>query len=218
MEKDIELTSKGIKKASEGEPIRNIDDVEKLKSHFRDKGKDGKLHKYYVFLIVGLNTALRVSDIVALKVQDLKGGVIKIKEKKTRKARQFKMNDYLKETLEKWIKQQNLQDDEYIFYSNMTKSGARSDGRENKTFDRKTQHIDKSVLYKAFSKAVKDLNLPIHYSNHCLRKTFAYHLYLKTKDLGLIQTLLNHSSTAVTLRYIGITQDVINDTMSEFML
>ena len=46
MEKDIELTSKGIKKASEGEPIRNIDDVEKLKSHFRDKGKDGKLHKY----------------------------------------------------------------------------------------------------------------------------------------------------------------------------
>lgn len=46
---------------------------------------------------------------------------------------------------------------------------------------------------------------------HTLRKTFAYHAYKSGIDITLIQRLLNHSSTSITLRYIGITRDQLDD-------
>jgi len=46
---------------------------------------------------------------------------------------------------------------------------------------------------------------------HTLRKTFGYWAYKDGKDLSLIQKLLNHASPAVTLAYIGITQDELDD-------
>jgi len=45
---------------------------------------------------------------------------------------------------------------------------------------------------------------------HTLRKTFAYHVFSATKNLTLVQKLLNHSSPATTLRYIGIEQEELN--------
>ena len=53
---------------------------------------------------------------------------------------------------------------------------------------------------------------------HTLRKTFGYHLYKKGVALEYIQKMLNHSSPAITLRYIGITQDQLNDIYVELNL
>ena len=53
---------------------------------------------------------------------------------------------------------------------------------------------------------------------HTLRKTFGYHFYQKYKDIALLQELFNHSAPSVTLRYIGINQDMIDDAMREFKL
>ena len=46
---------------------------------------------------------------------------------------------------------------------------------------------------------------------HTLRKTFGYHAYRMGMDLSVIQKLLNHASPSVTLAYIGITQDDLDD-------
>lgn len=51
-----------------------------------------------------------------------------------------------------------------------------------------------------------------------LRKTFGYHFYQKYKDIALLQELFNHSAPSVTLRYIGINQDMIDVAMKEFKL
>jgi len=53
---------------------------------------------------------------------------------------------------------------------------------------------------------------------HTLRKTFGYHFYQKYKDIALLQELFNHSAPSVTLRYIGINQDMIDVAMKEFKL
>ena len=50
-----------------------------------------------------------------------------------------------------------------------------------------------------------------------MRKTFGYHYYKKTKDIALLMNLFNHSSQSVTLRYIGVSQEVINTSVSEAM-
>ncbi|MDX9806823.1 MAG: site-specific integrase, partial [bacterium] len=53
---------------------------------------------------------------------------------------------------------------------------------------------------------------------HTLRKTFGYHFYQKTKDVALLQQLFNHSAPSVTLRYIGINQDIMDMAIEDFSL
>lgn len=51
---------------------------------------------------------------------------------------------------------------------------------------------------------------------HTLRKTFGYHFYKKTKDVAMLQDIFNHSAPVVTKRYIGITQDEIDEAIDKF--
>ena len=53
---------------------------------------------------------------------------------------------------------------------------------------------------------------------HTLRKTFGYHLYKKTKDVALLQCILNHSSPHITMKYIGINQEIIENELYKFNL
>lgn len=53
---------------------------------------------------------------------------------------------------------------------------------------------------------------------HTLRKTFGYHFYQQYKDVAVLQQIFNHSSPAVTMRYIGITQDIIDEKVDNFTL
>ncbi len=53
---------------------------------------------------------------------------------------------------------------------------------------------------------------------HTLRKTFGYHFYKETKDVALLQNIFNHSAPSVTLRYIGINQDIIDKAIDNFSL
>ena len=57
----------------------------------------------------------------------------------------------------------------------------------------------------------KAVGIKENIGTHTLRKTFGYHAYNNGYDITLIQKLFNHSSPAVTLRYIGITQDEMDD-------
>jgi integrase len=57
-----------------------------------------------------------------------------------------------------------------------------------------------------------------HIGTHTLRKTFGYHFYKQTGDVALLQRILNHSSPAITLRYIGIEQDQIDAAMRRFVI
>ena len=45
---------------------------------------------------------------------------------------------------------------------------------------------------------------------HTLRKTFGYHVYQEEKDVALLQDIFNHSAPYITLKYIGVNQDAID--------
>ena len=51
-----------------------------------------------------------------------------------------------------------------------------------------------------------------------MRKTLAYNIYKKTKDLALVMRILNHSDPDYTLRYIGIVQRNLDDAYEEFSI
>lgn len=53
---------------------------------------------------------------------------------------------------------------------------------------------------------------------HSLRKTFGYMHYQQYKNITILQKVFNHSKPSVTLRYIGVEQDVIEDTVVNLSL
>ncbi len=64
---------------------------------------------------------------------------------------------------------------------------------------------------RVLSNAARNCGLEYKIGTHSLRKTFGYRLYMSDTDIELIQKLLNHSSPAITLSYIGITQNDMDE-------
>jgi integrase len=77
--------------------------------------------------------------------------------------------------------------------------------------------IKRVQAYKILKRAAKKVGIS-EIGTHTLRKTFGYHFYQRTKDVALLQEIFNHSSPSVTLRYIGINQDIIDKAIDDFSL
>ncbi|PNZ71604.1 site-specific integrase, partial [Macrococcoides caseolyticum] len=144
---------------------------------------------------------LRVSDMLGLKKKDIKDYTIKLREQKTRKQKQIPLY-HLKEDIDRYI--QFLEDEDYLFKSNKLDSEGNS------------KPISRVQAYRILNHSAKSISLS-DIGTHSMRKTFGYHYYKKTKDIALLMDLFNHSSQSVTLRYIGINQDVMNESISNVM-
>lgn len=183
-----------INTATAAEPIKDRAIIEGIKTALNTK----KNRKYYALFCTGINTALRISDILKLRVSDVQSGYVHTKETKTGKNKQFPINDALNAVLTNYIKEYNLKDDDYLFFSNR-KDGIRS-----------IKYIDQSQAYRKLGEVIESLYSNIHFSTHVLRKTCAFWLYQSTKDITLVMHALNQSSVSVTMRYIGLTQQNVD--------
>ena len=176
------------------EPIRNLEHLHKLKDYLAKKSKRDLL-----LFTIGTNCGLRISDIVALNVGDVRNkSHIRIVEKKTGKYKSFPINSKLKPMFEEYTK------------------GKRSDEALFKT--RFQNRMDRFTAYRIIRKSCKLAGLPEKVGTHTMRKTFGYHHYQKFKDVAILQKIFNHSSPQVTLRYIGIEQDQIDESYTNFVL
>lgn len=177
------------------QPIRDRRKVDAMKRELLRGG-----YRNYMLFLVGINTGLRISDILSLKVSDVRNQThLTLREKKTSKIKRIKIMGISKE-LEDYI--EGMLDEQYLFPS---KKG------HNKP-------ITRVQAYRILNKAANAIGLREEIGTHTLRKTYGYHFYQKTKDVALLQELFNHSSPSVTLRYIGINQDVMDRAMDDFVL
>jgi len=150
--------------------------------------------------VLGINTGLRIGDMLQLKVEDVRNKThILLKEQKTGKTKKFFINSALRDEIDKYIK--NMADYEYLFQS---RNGS-------------NQPLSRSQAYRIFNKAGKEVGLD-SISCHSTRKTFGYHHYKQHKDVALLQELFNHSAPSITLDYIGINQDVMDNSLENFYL
>lgn len=78
--------------------------------------------------------------------------------------------------------------------------------------------MERTQCYRILNKASKEAGLDFKIGTHSLRKTFGYHHYKKFKDIAMLQKIFNHSSPEITLRYIGIDQDMIDNSYNNFIL
>ena len=73
-------------------------------------------------------------------------------------------------------------------------------------------------IYKMLIQACNECKINVQIGTHTMRKTFGYHHYKKFKDVAILQRIFNHSSPMITLTYIGIAQDEINNSYMNFDL
>lgn len=167
------------------EPIRDFNLLQDIADYLKDNRE-----RDYVLFMTGIYIGRRISDILPLKVRDVKGrDHIYIREKKTNKEAKILINDELKEIFKEYCK--DKKDYEYLF--------RRSRG--------KNKPITRQRVWQILNDAASKFEYKDKIGCHTLRKTFGYWLYEDTKDAVAIQELLNQSDISITKRYIGVTQD-----------
>ena len=181
------------------EPIREPEDIKKIIDYLEKTDI-----KYSTAFQIGIYSGLRVSDIVGLNIDDVENKkFVEVLEKKTGKYKKFPIN----EDLQKIIK-------EYLKIRKQTWSCDES----NPLFVGKQHHrLDRTQVYRMIVRACEDLGIEGNFGTHTMRKTFGYHHYRQFKDPVLLQKIFNHSSPLITLRYIGIEQEDINNSYQNFV-
>lgn len=180
------------------QPIRNQQDLEQFTDYYKDREKNPRNQ---LLITMGLNTALRISDLLTLRwenVYDEKKGSfrrhISIVEAKTGKASCIFMNQSILDALHEyrnWLK----------------KDAERICGGAFLFAGHSDSPISRVQAYRIVRKAAEGCNLSGVISPHSLRKTFGYYAWKQGTPPALLMEIYHHSSFAITQRYLGIEQD-----------
>lgn len=220
------------KEASNGkvEPIRDENDIKRIADYFYKKGK----YRNWCMFMVGINCGLRISDLTRLRVDDFAvqrqdgiwqvkpiGTKIYIKPKKTEKKKKYVeviITPSICKTLQIYFDKVGCPGQKYYEYfttrgwlfpsdRGSIKTSLRSE--DNQKF--RGDPIDGDSFGETLRDCAHDLDLNYRIGTHSLRKTFAYRMFRQYQSNGegedalvYLQEIFNHSSPAVTRKYIGL--------------
>ena len=192
------------------QPIRSQADRDAISGHlWRNNYRD------YALFIFGIYTGRRIVDIVNLNVRNVayidnrsRFSIVErlnILERKTGKYVDLLLNPVARRALSKYLRRRLKEApsmgallNEPLFKSQKP----RKDGQLRVT----QQHV-----WRILCNAAQACGLNYKIGTHSLRKTFGYMLHQEGISIALIQKLLNHSSSEITLAYIGITRDDMDE-------
>lgn len=175
------------------QPIRSKRDIERMKKALH--GRD------LLLFIFGINSSLRISDILKLTIKDVRGkSTLTLREQKTGKAKKFALNKSVQTAITKLLPA-DAANDAPLFPSRKGNAA-----------------ITRVQAYRILNEAAKRAGLDCEVGTHTMRKTMAYHAYKSGVALPVIMTVLNHSSQRETLRYIGIEQDDLDEVFTTINL
>ena len=179
------------------EPIREQQELENFKKYYICKEPN---IRNYTLLCFGLNTALRISDILRLKWWDVYDFEldkfrchIQLSEQKTGKDSRIYMNKNVVDALERY--KRLLQREDEILYKQYIFEGYNG------------KQLSRVQAWRIIRKAAEECNLSGVISPHSLRKTFGYQAWQQGIQPVMLMEIYNHSSFAITKRYLGIQQD-----------
>jgi len=177
------------------EPIRLESQIKMIKGNlYRQKSP-----RDFLLFVFGINSGLRIGDLLSLKLGDVKdsrGGLkddLDITEQKTGKTRKVFFNKQIKDALNHYLKKTDIFDlDRYLFTNEKSK---------------RNRPITRVRAYQLINEWCREVGIRHKVGGHTLRKTFGYHLRMQGISIEQISSLLNHQNIKVTFRYIGISQD-----------
>ncbi len=185
------------------EPIRDQSQLHALADYFLQKGE----FRNYTLVVLGTCTALRISDLLGIcwsEIYDVERDRfkvhVKITEQKTGKIKLIALNEQAIDALRLYYPHSHS---DFVFVNN----------RKN------AQPISRVQAWRIIQDAAAELGLDGNLGCHSLRKTWGYHAWTSGNVSPIIITeIYNHSSYAVTKRYLGVAQDDLDKAYLEMRL
>lgn len=163
----------------------------------------------YVLFELGINLGIRVTDFTHQKVgfyrNAVKQGFVELMPEKTaryNKKIRVPISNEMKALIYKFI--ENRADSDWMFES------------RNKDSNGKPLPLSRYMIYLNLNEAAQAVGIEDNIGCHSMRKTFGYWHYYYNKDIRLLMDIFNHSSEDVTLRYIGVSEEIKRKSM-EYM-
>lgn len=199
-----DVTSRGIKKATAADPIRDPHLIHTIADYLETHAKTRLLGlRNRMAFILGTTTGLRVSDLLNLKIRDVlrDDGTfyshITVRERKTGKTNDPKLGRAACEAIKNYLEEFQLSG-EWSFDDFLIKS-------------KKGGKLTVPQFWRILHAAQEGLGIDDHISTHTMRKTCGYQTIRKNPDDALavvhLQQMFNHSSTQTTLAYVGVSRD-----------
>ena len=169
------------------EPIKDIEKINEIKQLLKQQSE-----RDYLFFVIGINTGIRISDLLNIKVEDIwDGKIVKeflyVTDPKTNQVYTFYLNTMVKVALENYLSQNEFQQTNFLFKSK-----------------KNDLPITRQQAYRIINKVAKQVGIQEKIGTHTLRKTFGYHAYRKGIAISILKSIFNHVTSSETLRYIGI--------------
>lgn len=177
-------------------PIRNEEKLERFKEYYL---KEKPNYRNYAMIILGLNTAFRISDLLNLRWGDVlnkKTGCFRehicVVEQKTGKERVVAMNHTVIGVLGELRRVFCDTDEEQYLFPSTKKTG---------------NPLSRSQAFRIVREAAEYAGIEERISCHSLRKTFGYQAWKQGVQPAVLMDIYNHSSYRITRRYLGIEQE-----------
>ena len=176
-------------------PIKNKQQLTTFRNYYKEIDFNPR---NYALIVLGLNSALRIGDILSLHWSDVYLDAQKdfrrhlsIIETKTKKQNTLALNASCREALELYRSSlKHYDQNAFIFVS------------------QKSPHtrICRSQAFRIVKKAARYCGIEGNISCHSLRKTFGYYAWQNGTPPAMLMNIYNHSSYEITKRYLGIDQ------------
>lgn len=182
------------------QPIRNLDELSRFIAYYAVIEPNPRNH---LLIMTGLHTALRISDILALHWHNVINPVsgksrthLSLIEHKTGKPTKIALCIELQKAIYAYYyKEGKPHPEDYIFRAAHIPDAP----------------LSRSQAYRIVRKTAENSVREKHISCHSLRKTFGYHAWKQGIPPVMLMDIYNHSSYAITKKYLGITQDERDD-------
>jgi integrase len=188
------------------QPIRDVAIIVQMKRYLKVRS-----FRDYLLFSMGIHSGLRIDDLLKLQVWQVRNqqhvtfiaGKIKNRKKKRRKERKFIIHPDYRDDLELYIR--DLPDDAYLFVSRQRKMKTGEVGLP----------IRRETAWRMLSRAARHFGVE-EIGCHSLRKTWGYHMIMNAPPeqaayvMALLMEAFGHEEQEVTLRYLGLTQDILD--------
>ena len=190
----------------EVEAVKTVEQRQQVEAHLAGQGVI-----YADIWKVGVNTALRISDLLSLTMDDVRKLIpdqpaLNIKEQKTGKPRKIVVNQSALGVMQRRLT--DHPDHTWLFQSDAANRNRREPPKP----------INRRSVSRVFERVGQKVAPKVALGTHSMRKTRGFAMHKAGRSIESIAKVLNHSSPAVTMRYIGLVQQDIDESYTELEL
>jgi len=173
------------------EALRDVKEINAIKKALKKHSE-----RDFVLFVFGINTGLKITEMLSLKVEDLiddkqeMKSFLQIPQKDGLPMKEVYVNERVRKAVRHFVKEQGLMSADYLFASTKTK-----------------MPISRQQAYRIVHDAAKEVGIEGKIGTNSMRKTFGFHAYKRGVAISLLQKFFHHSTRSETLKYIGVDKE-----------